>query len=98
MPDAPHSVDHRTALLSLSQDNPCFCTTVFPHLELRIPGCIKSPPDMPKKPQSETGNHPTPPALARSTTPNPKFLIATKPILQFKILCSNFPSSAFLNS
>ncbi len=95
---APHSVGHRTALLSLCQDNPCFCTTVFPHLELRIPGCIKSPPDMQKKPQSETGNHPTPPAPARSTTRNPRFLIATKPISQFKILCSNFPSSAFLNS
>ncbi len=87
---------HRTPFPQPGQ--PCFCTTVFPHLELRIPGCIKSPSDMQKKPQSETGNHPTPPAQARSSPPNPKFLIATKPILQFKILCSNFPSSAFLNS
>lgn len=87
---------HRTPFHQPGQ--PCFCTTVLSHLELRIPGCIKSPPDMPKKPQSETENHPTPPAPARSTPPNPKFQIATKPILQVKILCSNFPSSAFLNS
>lgn len=87
---------HRTPFPQPGQ--PCFCTTVLSHLELRIPGCIKSPPDMPKKPQSETENHPTPPAPARSTTPNPKFQIATKSILQVKILCSNFPSSAFLNS
>lgn len=63
---------HRTPFPQPGQ--PCFCTTVFPHLELCIPGCIKSPPDMPEKPQSETGE---PPYSTRSSPfHNPKSPIA----------------------
>lgn len=60
MPDAAHSVGHRTALRPISQDSPAFAPLHFP---------------------------------IRNTAS----LIATKPISQFKIPCSNFPSSTFLN-